>query len=105
MSEDKQPSSEIRRLEKTCSSRSYDYEYDYQMNEYIKMRYNYSDLSNNNMFVQRSTISSSSSSSSSQLKKQRSSSEESISSDNRKLGEVEQAAILLMCLSCGSVFA
>ena len=63
----------------------------HQMNESLKKRI--SDLGKQ-MIVQRS------SSPSSQLKRQRSD-----NSSKKKLGEVEQAAALLMSLSCGSVFA
>ncbi|XP_021771890.1 GATA transcription factor 17-like [Chenopodium quinoa] len=69
----------------------------------LKMNYNYGDI--DDMILAQRSSSSSSSSSSSQLKKQRSSSEDSINSSKRNLGEVEQAAVLLMSLSCGSVFA
>ncbi|KAL2941103.1 GATA transcription factor 16 [Bienertia sinuspersici] len=104
--EDKQPSSEIR-TEKSNSIKTDNFNDEIQTDESLKMGYGYRDLGNR-IFVQRSsssTFSSSSSSSSSKLKKQRSSSEESINSSNRDLGEVEQAAVLLMSLSCGSVFA
>ncbi|KNA11097.1 hypothetical protein SOVF_138220 [Spinacia oleracea] len=98
----RQPSSETRR-EKQSSSRSGDYD-ENRVNDQVLKR-GYSNMGNR-IFAQRSSLSSSSSSSS-QLKKQRSSSEESSITINskRSLGEVEQAAVLLMSLSCGSCFA
>uniref|UniRef100_A0A7C9CWX1 GATA-type domain-containing protein n=1 Tax=Opuntia streptacantha TaxID=393608 RepID=A0A7C9CWX1_OPUST len=68
-----------------------DHHHHHQMNVSLKKRI--SDLGKQ-MIVQRS------SSPSSQLKRQRSD-----NSSKKKLGEVEQAAALLMSLSCGSVFA
>ncbi|XP_057549887.1 GATA transcription factor 17-like isoform X1 [Amaranthus tricolor] len=82
MAEDKEPSSGIRRRD--------DYNDDNQMNESMKIRCSsYTDYS-------------SSSSSCSPLKKQRSNNGNIIS---RNLGEVEQAAVLLMSMACDSIFA
>lgn len=94
------PSPEIKKEKPSSSSSSsssstnpicdYDvHDCDHQMTKSLKMRI--SDLGKQ-MIIQRS--------SSSQLKRQRSD-----HTGKKKLGEVEQAAALLMSLSCGSVFA
>lgn len=92
MADDK-PNPEIKREKPSSSSSSnnpigeYD-DHHQQMNESLKMRF--CELGKQTI-VQRC--------SSSQLKRQRS------GNTKKKLGEVEQAAVLLMSLSCGSVFA
>lgn len=94
MTDDQKPScSEIRRekLSTTPSTSKTVDDDDDQMNEESKVGFNHL---GNQVIIPRS--SSSSSTSDSKLRSSRS---------KRKLGEVEEAAVLLMSLSCGSVFA
>lgn len=99
MTDDQKPScSEIRKEKlSTTTSTSNTVDDDDQMNEEPKMGFNHL---GNQVIIPRSS-SSSSISDSKLMRREYSRSSKS----KKKLGEVEEAAVLLMSLSCGSVFA